>query len=983
MKSYSSLLLIFLLQTFSLVAQKVAEKSYTQYVNPFIGTGGHGHTYPGAVLPHGMVQLSPDTRLDGWDGCSGYHFSDSYIYGFSHTHLSGTGVSDYGDVLLMPMSRNPSPDNKVYGATFSKKNEKASPGFYGVFLNDDSISVELTATERVGMHRYRYGAGKKQLVILDLLHRDEVLESSLKLEDSITVSGLRRSKAWAVDQYVYFVMKFSTPIKNFGIYENDKLIGKSIRKVNNSKNIKAWFEFADKKNTVLIKVAISQVDVEGARKNLKAELPGWDFNAVKKQANDKWNKALKVIEVKSNDISRLTTFYTSLYHTMVVPSLADDVDGRYRGRDLKIHQSKGGDIYTVFSLWDTHRATHPLYAIIDRKRTLDYIKTFLLQYQQGGRLPVWELSSNETDCMIGYHSVSVIVDAFFKGIDGFDKELALEAMKKSATWNHLGLPAYIKKGLIETGDDNESVSKTLEYAYDDWCIAQFARALGKKEDYANYIQRAQYYKNVFDPQTQNMRPRKNGDWLSPFDPREVNNYYTEANSWQYSFSVQQDIDGFASLLGGRKNLEKKLDDLFSSSSETTGRIQSDITGLIGQYAHGNEPSHHIIYLYNFAGAPHKTQEKVHQVLTQLYHDQPDGLSGNEDCGQMSAWYVLSALGFYPVTPGSDQYIIGTPLFSEATIHLENGKSFVIKANNISENNFYIQSATLNGKAYSKSFFSHTDLENGGIFIFEMGDKPGGFGTKDFPSIGISDQLIVRNPVIKGGNEMSFYRHKTIEITSPDTGTKIYFTLDGSEPKTDTGQLYTHPILLYNEGDEEIVIKAIAVDERNKSSKVTTSILRSRSNNYRMTLVSPYEQEYDGGGNEALVDGITATTNWRMGHWQGFREDMNVTVDLNELKPVTSVTTRFLQESKSWIIMPSEVTVEISEDGITFNQVFNGNNFIPIENMTPTIVPVEAKFPETKVRYIRIKARQYGKMPSWYEEGGGGLSHIFADEIIIR
>lgn len=678
----------------------MAQKNYVQYVNPFIGTGSHGHTYPGAVLPHGMVQLSPDTRLEGWDGCSGYHYSDTFIYGFSHTHLSGTGVSDFGDILLVPMNGDPSPHNKSYGSAFSHKTEKASPGYYSVNLEDDHINVELTATERVGFHHYTYHSASKNNIILDLRHRDEVIESSIHVEDSVTVSGMRRSRAWANNQYVFFVIKFSKPFKDFGIWESDLLKAAGTRTIDSSKNLKAFFQFDQAiGKEIFIKVALSAVNVEGAKKNMQAENSGWDFNATRSAAEKKWNTELGRIDVTDNRIEKLRIFYSALYHTAIVPNINMDIDGKYRGRDNAIHTASGFTNYSVFSLWDTYRSAHPLYTIIDRKRTLDYIKTFLVQYKEGGRLPVWELASCETDCMIGYHSVPVIVDAYMKGIRDFDTGLALQAMKKSATWNHLGLPELMDHGFLEVDDESESVSKTLEYAYDDWCIATFAKALGKKDEYKNYLRRAQAYKNLLDPSTGFMRPRNNGDWLSPFDPREVNNNFTEANSWQYSFYMPQDINGYLELTGGKDKLNEKLDKLFSEDSKTTGREQSDITGLIGQYAHGNEPSHHIAYLYNFAGVPHKTQAMVHRIMYEMYHDTPDGLEGNEDCGQMSAWYILSALGFYPVTPGTTDYIIGTPLFTTARINLEDGKTFTINATGVSDKNFYIKTAALNGVSF--------------------------------------------------------------------------------------------------------------------------------------------------------------------------------------------------------------------------------------------------------------------------------------------
>lgn len=974
-------LIFFLISFFGVYPLTFGQSDFARYVNPFIGTGGHGHTFPGAVLPHGMMQLSPDTRLEGWDGCSGYHYSDNYIYGFSHTHLSGTGVSDYGDILLMPMEGNPSPDNKVYGSPFSHDNEKASPGYYSVMLDEGHILAELTATERVGMHRYTFPENEGRLIILDLNHRDEVLETSLKIEDSVTISGLRRSKAWAVNQYVYFVIKFSKPFVKYGVYINDSLQAVNKSTYQNQKNVKAFFSFGANEKKIIAKVAISQVSVEGAKRNLMKEMPHWNFEKVKGDANNVWNKELAKIEIKGGDKSKLTTFYTALYHTMLAPYIANDVDGKYRGRDMKIHTIQDGNYYTVFSLWDTYRAANPLYTIIDRKRTLDYIKTFLLQYQQGGRLPVWELSSNETNCMIGYHSVPVIVDAYMKGINNFDTNLALEAMEKSATWNHFGLTDYIQKGFIETGDENESVSKTLEYAFDDWCIAQFANAIGEKDDYHTYIQRAQYYKNMLDPQTGFMRPRKNGDWLSPFDPREVNNNYTEANSWQYSFYVPQDISGYASMLGGKQKLENRLDSLFSVTSMTTGRNQSDITGLIGQYAHGNEPSHHIVYLYNFVGAPWKTQQKVHQVMNEMYHENPDGLSGNEDCGQMSAWYVMSALGFYMVTPGSNEYVIGTPQFPKAVIHLENGKTFTIEAPNVGTDNYYIQSASLNGIDYPKTHFAHSVLTDGGTFSFDMGAAPSNYGTSNLPQTAITENLIVVNPVIKGGNRISFSGDKTIQILCNQPGVRIFYTTDGTVPKPNSSEEYTDEIKI----DKSKVINAIAVDASGNKSKITTAVFHHKNNNYSVVSISPYEAQYDAGGKEAVLDELKGTTEWRKGNfWQGFQHNnMEVIIDLGKEKEISKVSADFLQDSRAWIIMPKGLKVAISADGENFKEVYSGKNFLPVEDMEVQTKEVIAKFPSAKAQFVRITAIQYGKLPTWFPEGGGGDSHIFIDEIVIE
>lgn len=964
----------------------LAQQNYVQYVNPFIGTGGHGHTYPGATVPHGMVQLSPDTRLDGWDGCGGYHYSDSFIYGFSHTHLSGTGVSDYGDILVMPMNGIPSPDNKVYGSMFDHKNEKASAGYYSVVLSDDNINVELTATERVGLHHYTFLSAKTNNIILDLKHRDEVIESSLKIEDSVTVSGLRRSKAWANNQYVFFVMKFSRPIINNGIWQNE-VLSENI-KSSSSKNIKAYFQFdLSASKDIYVKVAISPVSVEGAKKNMEREMPGWDFTAVRTDAKKKWDNELSKIEVKSSNDDKLRIFYTALYHTAIVPNINMDIDGQYRGRDNKIHTAEGFTYYSVFSLWDTYRGAHPLYTIIDQARTLDYIKTFLVQYQQGGRLPVWELASCETDCMIGYHSIPVIADAYAKGITDFDAKLALEAMKKSANWDHFGLAAYTKNGLIEVDDEAENVSRTLEYAYDDWCIAMFAKMTGNDADYNVYIKRAQYYKNLLDTKAGFMHPRKNGDWIKPFDPREVNNNFTEANSWQYSFYMPQDIAGYLKLTGGINKLEQKLDGLFSASTKTTGRDQSDITGLIGQYAHGNEPSHHIIYLYDYTGKAYKTQELIHRVMNEMYKNAPDGLIGNEDCGQMSAWYVLSALGFYPVTPGSNTYMIGTPAFSLAQINLENGKTFIINSPGVTDKDFYIQDALLSTskslmpKKWEFPYLQSNDIANGGLVTFMMGNKPSSLFSKKYELPGIDDSKnnigIVLNPVINGGG-VPFKNSKTVTISSAQKNVHIYYTTDNKEP-TERSKKYSTALNINN----SVVIKAMAVNSKGIKSFVTTAVYKKIANNWTITYNTDYEKQYDGGGPDGLIDGIRGTVNWRKGNWQGYQKnDMDIVIDLKTIKPVSKVTIDFLQDTRAWIVMPKQFTIEASTDGKKFKELYKGEDLIPIEHLEPQIMVMQPSFAPVTARYIRIKAVQYGKLPDWHE-GAGGDTHIFVDEIEIQ
>ena len=952
-----------------------AQQDLTRYVDPFIGTGGHGHTFPGATRPFGMVQLSPDTRLTGWDGCSGYHYSDSIIYGFSHTHLNGTGISDYGDILLMPTVGevflnaldNGSPD-RGYASRFQHRFEKASPGFYSVKLDDDDIFVELTATARAGLHRYSFPATDEANIILDLTHRDEVLDSGLRITGPNTISGWRRSKAWAKNQIVYFAIEFSHPISSYGIALDDKLVP-HLREAR-GRNVKAYFRFDTRRTQqVLVRVGISAVDTNGAWLNLAAELNHKSFETVKAEAEAEWNAELSKIEVNSGNKARLTNFYTALYHALLTPNLFMDVDGRYRGRDLESHQSQDFANYTVFSLWDTFRAAHPLYALIDQQRTRDFIKTFLVQYEQGGRLPVWELAANETDTMIGYHAVSVIADAAAKGISGFDLEKAFLAMKHSAELREQrGLGAYIDHGFIATEDERESVSKVLEYAYDDWCIAQVARMLGRTDDYRRYLGRAQSYKNMFDPVSGFMRPRSNGGWVEPIDPREVTFAFTEANSWQYTFFAPQDVSGLMQLMGGPRAFARKLDQLFAAESRTTGREQVDITGLIGQYAHGNEPSHHMAYLYDYAGEPWKTQQRVRQIMAQFYRPAPDGLIGNEDCGQMSAWYVFSAAGFYPVTPGSTIYAIGSPLFPEVRFRFENGKSFVVRARGASEKNVYIQSATLNGKPYLKSYLEHTDLVAGGELVFEMGPQPNRlWGLRLKPVAEIVGLKIIPVPVIAASQ--TFRKTTTVTIRSLQNGAAVYYTTDGSEPSVRSSRFLRSFVI-----DSDTTVKAIAIDASGNRSFVVTAKLHRIPHDWKLTLLSDYSLLYTGGGDTALIDGLRGTTNWTSGAWQGYWEkDLVAVVDLGSVQNVSQVGAGFLEDKGSWIWFPRRVEVELSVDGQNFKRVATIENNEPssetpdgshLKELLQTVAPQSA-------RYVRLRAINSGKN-TW----------IFADEILI-
>jgi len=941
------------------------QQDLTRYVNPFIGTGGHGHTFPGAIVPFGMVQLSPDTRLTGWDGCSGYHYSDSTIYGFSHTHLSGTGISDYGDILLLPTVDNALTMDRVQPARFQHRNETASPGYYSVKLDDGNILVELTATARVGMHRYTFPSTQAANIILDLTHRDKVLDAGFRITGEKTLVGWRRSQAWAKDQIVYFALEFSQPFSSHGVIVDNR---------------KAYFRFDARAGTpILVKVGISAVDIDGALRNLHAEVNHWNFDKVRSDAVAAWNAALNKIVVSSGTTAQLTNFYTALYHAMTAPNLFTDVDGRYRGSDFKTHKADDFTNYTVFSLWDTFRAAHPLYTIIDQKRTRDFIKTFLAQYEQGGRLPVWELAANETDTMIGYHAVSVIADAAAKGIDGFDLQEAFAAMKHSAELKQQGLGAYIDHGFISMENERESVSKVLEYAYDDWCIAQVARMLGKTDDYERYSARAQSYKNVFDRGSGFMRPRSNGNWLAPFDPREVTFAFTEANSWQYTFFVPHDISGLVALMGGRDHFTRKLDQLFATDSRTTGREQADITGLIGQYAHGNEPSHHMAYLYDYAGQAWKTQSRVRQIMDQFYKPEPDGLIGNEDCGQMSAWYVLSAAGFYPVTPGSTVYVIGTPLFAELRFNLENGESFVIRARGVSDRNVYIQSATLNGKSYNKSFLLHDDLMRGGELVFQMGPRPNkqwGTGAGNEPESRLLGAEIVPVPVIRAAGQT--FRGR-LEISLAATGSelvKLYYTRDGNYH---FWKRFTKPFII----EDDSVVEAHAVSADKRESKIARAEFHRIPHDWKLTLQSNYSSQYTGGGDLALIDGIRGTANWSSGAWQGYQgKDFVAVLDLGRVQQVSKVGAGFLQDIGSWIWMPRRVEFELSVDGKTFDSAYSIANEVSEKQEGVVTRDLVRSISPRNARYVRIRAVNFGKIPAWHP-GSGGDAWIFVDEIVVE
>lgn len=933
MKKYLSLLSLFFVSL-------AYAQNYSQYVNPFIGTGGHGHTFPGAIVPFGMVQLSPDTRVDGsWDGCSGYHYSDSVIYGFSHTHLNGTGVSDYGDIMLMPTMGNPSVDNKEYSSKFSHKNEKASAGFYAVKLDKNNIDVRLTTTKRVGYHEYTFNNAGNANIILDLNHRDKLLEGEVKIIDDKTIEVFRRSEAWATNQYIYARIEFSKPLKI-----SKKLVnGKDENNLFTGTQLALAFSTQVKKGEKInVKVSISPTGYEGAGKNMLAEGKSNDFETIKKQAVADWDKELSTIEVKSNDKDKLSIFYTALYHVFTQPNINMDVDGKYRGRDNKFYTVKDFDYYSVFSLWDTFRGAHPLMTLIDRKRTSDFINTFIKQYEQGGKLPVWELASNETECMIGYHSVSVIADAMAKGITGFDYEKAFQASKHSAMLDIFGLNAYKQNNYIAIDDEHESVSKTVEYAYDDWCIAQMAKILGKKEDYQYFMKRSQNWKNLYNPKNGFMQPRKNGNWYEPFEPREVNNNYTEGNSWHYSYSVQQDIPRLIAAHGGKEKFEQFIDAIFSASNTTTGREQVDITGLMGQYAQGNEPSHHIAYLYNYVDKPEKTDAKIKYILDHFYKNTPDGLIGNEDCGQMSAWYILSSIGIYSVTPGLPEWQTTTPYFDEVKIHLEDGTTRTITKNT------------------SKEELKKLGFENAKSF-------------KDFKY-----EELTASPVIKADRIFDF--STKVEITALHPNDKLYFmTMDAGDANVrKTFKAYKEPFTI----TKTTQVSAYSERKGQKSSVVTSNFNR-RPNNWDITVNSTPTPQYTASGKLSLIDGINGDINWRKGEWVGYQgQTFEAIIDMKSPQQITKLSSTYLQDSRAWIMMPKKVEYYASMNGKDFILLKTVDNTVDPKNETVQTKEFGTDILPTEARYVKVKAYHFGALPEWHQ-GAGGQSYIFIDEISVK
>lgn len=713
----------------------LAQKPLISYVDPFIGTGGHGHTFPGPTVPFGMVQLSPDNGTQGWDWCSGYHYSDSLIVGFSHMHLTGTGIGDWLDISVMPHLEPLENIKDTVRFGFSHENEKASPGYYQVKL-DNQINAELTTTERVGYHRYTFPENSKPTIRFDLkfhINWDAPTETHMTLLNDSTIIGYRYSTGWAGVQRVYFAGRtsqpFSSTIMSDAEISSDMIDMAETHEKGEGTSVQLIFEDAAGQS-IGLKVALSMTSYDKALEAL-AEIPHWDFDQIKADAEALWEKELAKIKINTESDYLKTVFYSALYHTAIAPNLYSDSDGEYKNYHGDVYKAaEGTQRYTLFSLWDTFRALKPLYTITQGDRYTDILNSMLSFYDENGLLPVWDLSTWETNTMTGYHAIPVLADAILKEWPGVDAERAYEAMLKSAHQDIRGVPAYIEHGYLPQDVAGGSVTITLEYAFDDYCIAQVAQKLGKTADYETFLRRAKGYQYLFDPNTGFMRAKNaDGNFVEPFDPfwsehEFEKSQYIEGNAWQHSFFVPHDVRGLANLFPEKNGLSKKLDELFSAPSEMTGDdISPDVSGFIGQYAHGNEPSHQIAYMYAYLGEAWKTQEKIRFIVDSMYHDRPDGYAGNEDVGQMSAWAVWSIAGLYPVSPVGGEYVFGSPLVDEVTFDMAHGKPFTIRALNNSDENMYIQSATLNGKPYDNVYILHEDMKKGGELIFKMGPKP--------------------------------------------------------------------------------------------------------------------------------------------------------------------------------------------------------------------------------------------------------------------
>ena len=971
-----TLLITSLLFGFSIAAQEGIWTSVKD-INPFIGTGGHGHTHPSAQAPFGMIQLGPNTRYDGWDGCSGYHFSDSAMYGFTCTHLSGTGVSDYGDLLILPYS---SPTKEGNHIAFDKASEVAQAGYYGVTLGDGT-KIEATSGDRVGILRVQFPKGGNPGIMIDLNFRDRVLEKSFEAAGIGKWQGYRISEGWAREQHFYFVLNI-TAQPDTAIELSDGIY---------------WIPMPEGTLETTIEIGISGTSEQGAWNNMIGELTNHNFQSLLKETKKKWGKELIKSRVKSPSAEDRAIFATALYHAYSVPNLWSDVDGTYRGADGKIYKDTVNRHYTVYSLWDTYRTAHPLYTITQPERTQEFIYGMLDMYKQRGRLPIWELAGNETDCMIGYHSVSILADAIAKGYHT-DTALTLEAMRATAEIEVFGLGDYQKFGFLSIENESESVSKTLEYAYDDACIAWTAELLGNQGMMLRYKQRASAYRSLIDPESGFARPRTNGDFLEPYAPEEVNNHFTEANAYQYSFSPIHDIEGWMEVLTNFRAvhegwsslppkeqamivksrhdvLEDLLDELFTAPSKTTGREQADISGLIGQYAHGNEPSHHIAYLYNATNNPAKTSYWVNEIINSQYSNAPDGLSGNEDCGQMSAWYVMASIGLYPLVPGQPHYQLSTPKWDEIQIELANGNT--LKIHTYGKGPYiknYNQGIIVKRKRKPR-FILHDKLLEGGTWEVER--------CQDSESWKFTQRYTTRlnnptppAPIIRVAR--TFSRKTPVEIIlTGSNGLSRYDRYENVKwKKNQKGQ--EHIGTAHDDGYVTAITQYFGY-----GNHIAKAVFTKRDDNYDAKWIegAPTSQ-YTAGGAQATVDGIQGDTDWRKGHWIGIQgENGLLEITLKKPKPMKQISVGVLKDIGAWIALPKELEIKIQHEGSTKWEAI-GRKFMnnPLSQEKPVRKEIIFAYSDARpIKGIQIRFVNAGALQDWHP-GAGYPSYFFIDEV---
>ena len=950
------------------------KKDYGKWVNIFIGTGGSGGTFPGPSLPFGMVQPSPETGPIGKKNGSGYHYTDTLVYGFSQNHLSGLEMSGVSNFLFMPTTGEAKFKSNEYVSSVYKKYEKATIGYYATRLKKYNIDVELTCTKRVALHRYKFLKHDDLCnVLVDLQYGGQVVDSWIEVVNDSEIRGYRKTKGISKNQEIYFYARFSKSFESFQIAENDSIVLQKIK--GSGKNVKLNLVF-EKIKGVDVQIAVSPVSAEGAYRNMEEEMPNMSFNKVTGQARATWNYEFSKLDI-AEPSKQHTIFYTSFYHCMLAPNLQMDVDGRYRGLDGQVHRAEGFEYYSSFALWNSYRTLHPLLSFILPKEVISsFIKSFLVQFEQTNSLPVFPIGNDETNKLIGNHAIPVIVDAYMKGITDFDTNKAFEAMKVSANRDRFGLTSYIQKGAVFADEEAEAVSKTLAYAYDDWCLAQFAKLLNKQYDYQIYIKRAQYWKNVYEKESGFMRAKINGEFVKPFNPTEINAQYKNGNAWHSSFDITQDVDSFLDLIGGTYTLEAKIDSMFSSNTTLTG-TNIDKSGFIGQYNQANPSCHHIPYLYHFTENSHKTFIALAKI-SELYTDQPDGIPGNDMGGQLSAWLVMNALGIYPVNPCSNEYFIGQPWFKRITMRMNDGKKFSIISPNPFRNNIYVQRLVLNDQDYYKLTLKTSDITAGGFLVVVTGKVLNQLLTDQLekPVTRIDDNKITPIPYFDTPQNV-FTNTTEVAIKNSFSGTRIYYSTDGSTP-TEHSNIYGRPLKL----NTTTIIKAVSYNAKTGHSIIAEGKFNKASSGYQISVKTPLSTVQNNSSVNSLIDGLRGKSNFKLGGWIGFQgNDFEAVIDLGDEKNLNKISIGFLQDTRSWIIFPKEVSYFISDDNKHFRLVKILKNETPASDYNAQTKDITLNL-AAKARYIRVIAKNYGLLPHWHE-GVNNQAWLFVDEIIVE